>query len=48
MIFGMTGRQCETTMCNGRLLMKDRQLIGIDEEAVTPGPWRYPRSSGAG
>ena len=34
MLFGMTGRQCETTMCNGRLLMKDRQLIGIDEEAV--------------
>ena len=34
MIFGMTGRQCQTTMCNGRLLMKDRQLIGIDEEAV--------------
>ena len=34
MIFGMTGRQCETTMCNGKLLMKDRQLIGIDEEAM--------------
>ena len=34
MIFGMTGRQCETTMCNGKLLMKDRQLIGIDEEAI--------------
>ncbi|MEA4971413.1 MAG: putative aminohydrolase SsnA [Candidatus Pelethousia sp.] len=34
MIFGMTGRQCETTMCNGRLLMKDRELVGIDEEAV--------------
>lgn len=34
MLFGMTGRQCETTMCNGKLLMKDRQLIGIDEEAV--------------
>lgn len=34
MIFGMTGRQCETTMCNGRLLMKDRQLTGVDEEAV--------------
>lgn len=34
MIFGMTGRQCETTMCNGRLLMQDRQLIGIDEEAI--------------
>ncbi|MDR0841749.1 MAG: putative aminohydrolase SsnA [Christensenellaceae bacterium] len=34
MIFGMTGRQCETTMCNGRLLMRDRKLIGIDEEAI--------------
>ena len=33
MLFGMTGRQCETTICNGKLLMKDRQLIGIDEEA---------------
>lgn len=34
MIFGMTGRQCEFTMCNGKVLMKDRQLVGIDEEAV--------------
>ena len=34
MLFGMTGRQCETTMCGGRLLMKDRKLIGVDEEAV--------------
>jgi len=34
MIFGMTGRQCQTTICNGKLLMKDRELIGIDEEAV--------------
>ena len=33
MIFGMTGRQCETTIANGKLLMKDRQLVGIDEEA---------------
>ena len=33
MIFGMTGRQCVTTIANGRLLMKDRELIGIDEEA---------------
>ncbi|MEG1548091.1 MAG: putative aminohydrolase SsnA [Clostridia bacterium] len=33
-LFGMTGRQCETTMANGRLLMKDRQLIGIDEAAI--------------
>ena len=33
MIFGMTGRQCQTTIANGKLLMKDRELIGIDEEA---------------
>ena len=34
MIFGMTGRQCQTTIANGKLLMKDRKLVGIDEEAV--------------
>jgi len=34
MIFGMTGRQCETTICNGKILMRDRKLVGIDEEAV--------------
>ena len=34
MLFGMTGRQCQTTICNGRLLMKDRELVGVDEEAV--------------
>lgn len=34
MIFGMTGRQCQTTIANGKLLMKNRELIGIDEEAV--------------
>ena len=33
MIFGMTGRQCQTTIAAGKLLMKDRELIGIDEEA---------------
>jgi len=33
-LFGMTGRQCETTMCNGKLLMKDRKLLGIDEEEI--------------
>ena len=31
-LFGMTGRQCQTTIANGRLLMKDRELVGIDEE----------------
>ena len=33
-LFGMTGRQCETTMCNGKLLMKDRVLVNIDEEEI--------------
>ena len=34
MIFGMTGRQCQTTMINGKLLMRDRVFTEIDEEAV--------------
>lgn len=34
MLFGMTGRQCQTTMVNGKILMQDRVLVGIDEEAV--------------
>ena len=33
-VFGMTGRSVVTTMCNGKILMKDRELIGIDEEKV--------------
>ena len=34
MLFGMTGRQCQTTMINGRVLMQDRRLVDIDEEAI--------------
>ena len=33
-LFGMTGRQCQTTICNGKILMRDRELVGVDEEAV--------------
>ena len=33
MIFGMPGRQCQTTIANGKVLMQDRVLVGIDEEA---------------
>lgn len=33
-LFGMTGRSCVTTVCSGRVLMKDRVLTGIDEEKV--------------
>lgn len=34
MIFGVTGRQCEFTMANGRILMQNRKLLCCDEEAV--------------
>ena len=34
MLFGMTGRQCQTTMIIGRVLMRDRVFTEIDEEAV--------------
>ena len=33
-LFGMTGRSVVTTVCNGKVLMKDRELIGVDEEKV--------------
>lgn len=33
-LFGMNGRSVITTVCNGKVLMKDRQLTGIDEAAV--------------
>ena len=33
MLFGMTGRQCQTTIADGKVLMQDRVLVGIDEEA---------------
>ena len=33
-VFGLTGRSVVTTVCNGRILMKDRELIGVDEETV--------------
>lgn len=31
-LFGMTGKNVVTTICNGKVLMKDRALCGIDEE----------------
>ena len=34
MIFGMRGRQCVTTFSNGRLLYKDSEFVGIDEEKL--------------
>ena len=35
MIFGMNGRQCRTTMANGRLLYKDREFVDLDEEKIS-------------
>lgn len=32
-LFGMCGRSVTDTVCNGKVLMKDRTLTGIDEEA---------------
>ena len=33
-VFGLTGRSVVTTVCNGKVLMKDREIIGVDEEKV--------------
>ncbi len=35
MLFGMNGRQCRTTMCNGRLLYRDREFVDLDEEKLS-------------
>ena len=35
MIFGMNGRQCRTTIANGRLLYLDREFVDIDEEKLS-------------
>jgi putative selenium metabolism protein SsnA len=33
-LFGMNGSNVRTTMVNGKLLMKDRQLLNIDESSI--------------
>ena len=33
-LFGMNGRSVVTTVCNGKVLMKDRKLLVIDEKAL--------------
>jgi len=33
-LFGITGRHVDTTMINGKIIMKDRVLLNIDEEAL--------------
>jgi len=34
MLFGMMGRNCRTTVINGRVLYRDREFVDIDEDAV--------------
>ena len=34
-LFGMNGRSVVTTIANGKVLMKDRVLQGLDEQAIT-------------
>ena len=31
MLFGINGAMTQTTICNGKVLMKDRELLVIDE-----------------
>ena len=33
-LFGMSGRGVDTTMINGKILMAERKLVGIDEEQI--------------
>ncbi len=34
MIFGMMGKNCRTTIINGKVIYKDREFVGIDEERI--------------
>ena len=34
MIFGMMGKNCRTTIINGKVLYKDREFVDIDEERI--------------
>lgn len=34
MLFGMMGKNCRTTIINGKVLYKDREFVSIDEEKI--------------
>lgn len=34
MLFGMMGRNCRTTIINGKVLYKDREFVSIDEDTI--------------
>lgn len=33
-LFGMMGKNCRTTIVDGRVLYKDREFVGIDEDKI--------------
>jgi cytosine/adenosine deaminase-related metal-dependent hydrolase len=33
-LFGVTGRHVDTTIINGKIVMQDRVLVNVDEEAL--------------
>ena len=34
MLFGMMGKNCRTTIINGKVLYRDREFVGIDEDKI--------------
>ncbi|MEG1857798.1 MAG: chlorohydrolase, partial [Pseudoflavonifractor sp.] len=34
MLFGMMGKNCRTTVINGKVVYKDREFVGIDEAKI--------------
>ena len=44
MLFGMMGKNCRTTVINGKVLYKDREFVGIDEEALNAWTMEQARS----
>ena len=34
MLFGMEGKNCRTTIINGKVLYRDREFVGIDEDKI--------------
>ncbi len=34
MLYGMNGRNCRTTIINGRVLYRNREFTGIDEDGI--------------
>lgn len=41
MLFGMMGKNCRTTIVGGKVVYKDRESVGIGEDAITAGDECY-------